>query len=111
MDRENDHLLAEERSLALHREVARRVRDDPELVARARVKVDRWLADGGLAYAYADEWRRALAGPLDALCALLVDEGEHARALRQATPFTFVVPPRERWRIWRETRRCWEAGP
>jgi len=32
-----------------------------------------------------------------------VDPGEHARELRQSTPFAGIIPPRQRWRIWRET--------
>ena len=101
MERPNDHLLAEMRSLALHREVARRVREDPGLVLHAREKVKRWSADDRMPPAYAEEWLRALEGTIDALCDLLVNEGEHARALRQVTPFSFVVSPRDRWRIWR----------
>lgn len=111
MERDNDHRLAEERSLALHREVARRLREDPALLAHARGNVERWRAQGTMAPAYAEEWRRVLDGSLDALLALLVDEGEPARALRQNSPFTFVVSPRDRRTIWRESRERWEAGP
>ena len=104
MNRENRHRLLEERSLALHREIARRLRENPALVSQARANVERWAAEGTLAPPYADAWRRLLDGPLDALLALLIDESEHARALRQTTPFPFVVSPQDRWRLWRETR-------
>ena len=110
MDRENRHRLSEERSLALHREVVRCVRDDPSLLAHARANVDRWLAQGTLAPAYAETWRRLLQGPLDALAAALVDDSERARALRQNTPFSFVLSPSARWLLWQKTRMDWEAG-
>ena len=42
--------------------------------------------------------------PLDVLVDLLEADDEPMRDLRQSSPFTFVVAPRERWRIWREVR-------
>ena len=93
MGRANRHRLLEARSLALHREVARRLRENPALLAQAREHVERWAAQGTLAPTYADAWRRLLDSPLEALLALLIDESEPARALRQTTPFTFVVAP------------------
>ena len=42
--------------------------------------------------------------PLDTLIERLSADEEAMRDLRQSSPFTFVVPPRERWRIWREVR-------
>lgn len=96
------HELAEERSLALHRVVAERVAREPGLRSGALERVDRWQAKGTLGSFYADRWRALLTGPLDTLLATLVDECQSARDLRQNTPFTFIVGPRERWRIWRE---------
>jgi len=98
------HRLAEERSLALHREVAVMLRRDPARIRDARDRVRSWLADGSVAEPYARAWSDLLEGPLDALLAVLHDEGERARALRQVTPFAGCVDPRTRWRIWREVR-------
>ena len=98
------HRLAEARSLELHRAVAAVLRREPERVAAARARVQRWRAEGSVPLPYVEAWERHLAGPLEALCAALVDEGEKARALRQVTPFAGVVDPRTRWRIWREVR-------
>jgi hypothetical protein len=44
-----------------------------------------------------------LDGPLDQLLETLTDEREAATALRQASPFSFVLDPRTRQRILRET--------
>jgi hypothetical protein len=106
-----DHRLAEERSLALHRAVAGRLRQDASLLARARARVAGWLAAGPTHPRYAQAWAEVLRLPLDELCAAITDAGEPARALRQCTPFAGVVPPRERWRIWREVRAARERAP
>ncbi|MBI5524946.1 MAG: hypothetical protein HY897_01285 [Deltaproteobacteria bacterium] len=104
------HKLADERSLELHREIARRLNDDPTIVARAREKVARWLAEGTVHPVYAQEWAAILDGPLEGLLAVLTGQDQHSTDLRHVTPFSFVVPPRERWRIWRETRERLEAA-
>jgi hypothetical protein len=74
------HELAEMRSLAIHRLVARRLQDEPRLVAAARDRVDRWLRDGSVHRAYAEEWRRLLTGPPEQLLEVLTDMGEEAGA-------------------------------
>jgi len=98
----NRHRLAEERSIELHREVAARLRADPRLVEHARERAAGWLETGEIAEPYTTLWMRILGSSLDELCEFLVDPGETARALRQCTPFSGVVDPRTRWRIWRE---------
>lgn len=98
------HRLAEERSLALHRVIAEMLARDPELAVRARERVVGWASDGLVHPHYTQAWNQLLNGPLDDLRAILVDESEHARALRQVTPFAGWVDPRTRWRIWREVR-------
>ena len=93
------HRLAEERSIALHRAVAEKLRADSSLVTRAREVVEGWRATGSVHEAYVASWAELLRLPLEELCARLVDRGEHARALRQVSPFAGVLDPRERWRI------------
>jgi hypothetical protein len=105
------HRLAEERSLAFHRRVAEKMSAEPALLARARTRVDEWLATGSVARVYASEWARLLAATPDVLRALLEDPSEHARALRQVTPFAGALPPRERWRIWREVAEANGRAP
>ena len=99
------HRLAEETSIRLHAAVARRLREDPSVRARARERVQGWLRSGEVAEPYAREWAELLERPLEALCRVLVDESERARALRQVTPFAGALDARERWRIWRDVRR------
>jgi hypothetical protein len=98
------HRLAEERSIAYHRAVAERIAREPSLLDRVRERLDGWIATGGRASSYAREWRELVDRPLPELLAFLVDEGEHARALRQSSPLAGLIEPRERWRIWEEVR-------
>jgi hypothetical protein len=53
---------------------------------------------------YAAEWRALLVGPIDALTLVLVADSEQALALRQTSPFTGVLRPKERWAIWKRVR-------
>jgi hypothetical protein len=95
------HRVAEERSLALHREVARRLWERPELLDRARERVKAWARDGSVAEFYVDAWQTVLSGSLDGVVAFLTDRGERAASLRQASPFAGVVDSQTRWRILR----------
>jgi len=104
------HGLAEQRSLELHREVVCRLAAEPQLAELAWQRVLAWQASGVLAAEYARRWLQLLGGPRETLLSLLVEDSEEARALRQSTPFTFIVPPKERWAIWRAARRRWEGG-
>jgi len=100
----NLHELAEERSLALHREVGRILARDPSAIERARVRLRDWKREGSVHPVYVDRWSRLLDGPFETLRAALEDRGEEARALRQVTPFAGVVDARKRWEIWREVK-------
>lgn len=99
-----DHALAERRSLAYHREIAARLRDDSVVLARARARVSDWLASGAVARFYAEAWCDLLARSEVEIERALCDDSESMRMLRQVTPFAGALPPRERWRIWRAAR-------
>lgn len=98
------HAVAEDVSLELHRAVAERLLARPDLLERARRRVAGWLRDGPVARPYAEAWQAILAEPVDAVARFLVDSGERARQLRQASPFAGFLSPRERWSIWRRAR-------
>jgi hypothetical protein len=99
------HAIAEETSLVLHAAVAERLRADPSLVERARLRVEGWLRDGSVAGVYAKAWREILARPVDEVARFLEDPGDRARQLRQSSPFAGVLDPRTRWAVWRRARR------
>ena len=89
------------RSLALHREVAERLRRDPELLNAARERVERWLAEGSVHAKWAESWSSILDAGLEAVIEVLTDTGSAAHDLRQVSPFAGVLDPRTRWMILR----------
>lgn len=98
------HQLAEERSLALHCEVARQLRVRPELLGTARERVRSWLELGCVSRYWAEAWNEALGGTLDEVIARITDPSQHARDLRQTSPFAGALDPRVRWEILRRFR-------
>lgn len=103
------HSLAEARSLAIHRLIAERLRQEPRIVEMARRRVESWSAEGKMSPAYASAWRRLLEGPLEGLLDVLGDPGERAAALRQCTPFVGVIDQQTRLEIWRQQRERWAS--
>lgn len=97
----------ERRSLALHRAVAAKLAADPAgVLARARRNLEvmrRANQDGG-AEAWFAEWARRLRGPLAGVIEALVSHEEHARDLRQVTPFAGVLSDEERRAIYATAR-------
>jgi hypothetical protein len=98
------HRLAEERSIAYHSVIAKRLQEQPEILEMARRRVGTWLEDRPEASFYARKWAEILAGDVSSIAAFLVERSELAIALRQSTPFAGALKPQERWKIWRETR-------
>ena len=98
------HRLSEERSVAYHRVIAERLRSQPEILEKARQRVQTWLTAGAQPPFYARKWAEILARDVPAIEAFLVDRGELATELRQSTPFAGALQPEERWRIFCETR-------
>jgi NADH:ubiquinone oxidoreductase subunit D len=98
------HRLAELRSVALHAAIGERLLRNPELVEEARRRLRATSTSLKTAHPYRVQWLRILEEPLDRVVAFLREDSERARELRQCTPFTGVITPRERWRIWRTVR-------
>jgi hypothetical protein len=98
------HRMAEHTSLALHQEVAARLRTDPAILEMARGRVEGWLRTGGAHRWYAERWAELLRGSVDALCDIMTSGSEEALALRQVSPFAGALDARTRWRIWRAVR-------
>jgi hypothetical protein len=98
------HRLAEERSIAYHRTIAERLPVQPEILEKARQRVQGWLAEREPPPFYARRWAEILAGDLASIQAFLVERSDLGYELRQSTPFAGALKPQERWKIWRETR-------
>lgn len=105
------HQLSQERSIAYHQVIAERLRDHPEILEKARQRVQTWLAASDPAPFYALRWAEILAGDPASIAAFLVSRTELAYELRQSTPFAGALQPQERWRIFNETRERLSPRP
>lgn len=87
------------RSLRLHRCAALRLAGDPSLrgVVRERLRKLREVNPHGRRYH--DRWEALLDGPLPALLRMMTGASEQADALRKESPFTVLVTPQERRRV------------
>ena len=87
------------RSLALHAAVDDRLRRDPVTVlrtARRGLRTMRTASGGRVARRLFDEWDELLEGPIAVISAVLRSTSEHARDLRQVSPFAGVLDDGER---------------
>ena len=90
------------RSIALHRAIAARLREDPERVVRqARRNLKAMVAQSPTVLPLLREWRVLLDRPMEALVPLLTNPDEWARELRHVTPFAGVLSAEERAEIYR----------
>lgn len=99
--------VSDEFSLALGRETARALVDDPDAVltaARRNLAFMRRVHGDGSADSWFDRWERLLDGPIDEVVRVLSSAAEPDRLLRQNTPFAGVVPERHRQEILRTVR-------
>ena len=106
----SDHKRIEERSLALHREIASRLNNNPDLLAIAKGNLDRWIKKNA-ELSVLREWQEILKGPLSRLLDMLVSGDEKSRRLRQSSPFCGILTPQERWKIYESyTIRAYNQG-
>jgi hypothetical protein len=95
----SDHMRLEERSLALHEEIARRLSASPELIEIAKENIARWAERDGELPPW-KEWKEILGRPVAEVIRVLRAKDEKARHLRQSSPFCGILSPMERWRIY-----------
>jgi len=95
------HEDIDRRSLALARSIVAIIDADPERngVQKARVNCGRWL--GYLPTPTLREWQAILAQDWPTIRAVLLDEGQEGRRLRQSSPFCGILSTRARWEIYR----------
>lgn len=104
---QTDH---DQRSLAWHRHVVARMRQDEMLLVKARATLDHWMSLGPKPNRnYLAIWNAAIDSGLDAVNKLATAEGEHANNLRQSSPIAGVLQSRERWAFMKEWSRKHET--
>jgi hypothetical protein len=101
----SDHQRLDARSLAMHCLVARKLLADPTLIAQARGTLTRWKVQTAAPVpSYFLEWERILEGRPQEIAAFLASMREDATRLRQSSPFTGLITPEERSRIYEAFR-------
>lgn len=95
--RRSGHDAAEERGLAYHGAVAKRL--DPALVAEARRRIERLSAEGKIHPRWAARWRELLSQPLGQIRAKIQADSQEGRDLRQNSPFAGALSELERRQI------------
>lgn len=95
----SDHERLEDRSLALHKEIAKRLSENPQLIQIAKANLDRWVERDGDLPVWR-EWREILNGPPKKVISMLISDDEESKRLRQSSPFCGILAPRERWCIY-----------
>ena len=101
----SDHQRLDARSLAMHCLVARKLLANPVLIAQARSTLARWRAQVAEPVpSYFLEWGRILEGSPGEIAAFLASMREDATRLRQSSPFTNLLTPEERARIFEAFR-------
>lgn len=96
----SDHVRVDERSLAMHRLVAGKVREDPALLDTARENRRRWRKTEGHPSLTLAEWADILSGPAAQVARFLVERSERATRLRQSSPFAGILTEAERQTIY-----------
>jgi len=95
----SEHKRIEERSLRLHKKIARRLHEDPQLLQIAKGNLIRWIARDGET-PVGREWSEILKGPLSQVLRVLLSPDERGARLRQSSPFRGILSPKERWKIY-----------
>lgn len=103
----NDWLASQffldEFSLRLHREIAERLRRNPnEILHIAKENLNRWLAAQGDVAALL-EWKNLLENVAsERLIKIITQETEEGQRLRSSSPFAGILSEAEREAIWRK---------
>lgn len=104
-----DHAFRERQSLALNSAVAQRLAAEPRaVIERARGTLARWKSMPGVWCGDLGKWEAILdqadfASVCDQVRQMLTGTDEMAVRLRQSSPFSVQLAPRERWKILRDT--------
>jgi hypothetical protein len=96
----SDHRRLDERSLALHRLIAKKIEASPALLDKARDNLHRWQQASASPSPALAEWEQVIRGPIHQVIALLIQPSERATRLRQSSPFCGILTDAERRAIY-----------
>jgi hypothetical protein len=90
------HQEIEQRSLRLAQAVARKIDHDPGQLELVREWARHQSSSG------VREWLGLLDRPWEQIRAVLLQEDEEGKRLRQSSPFVGILTPQERWSLYRD---------
>lgn len=91
------HQAIDDRSLALHRLVAAKLRRNPKLLQKPRTVLARWRRNScSRSDPYLAAWEEVLQRGLEATLELALSDSELGRAMRQSSPLCGVLQEDER---------------
>jgi len=92
------HRELDERSLALHRIVVGKLRQDEALMEKVQGILDHWyLVASPRTHGYLSEWRQVAAQGVEACIATAIEDSERGAAMRQASPLACLLSHQERF--------------
>ncbi len=99
------HDLIDRRSLELHRLVAEKIRQQPELMDFVRERLNRSLSEPRLSDSCKEslrEWRTLLSvHSLSEILDLITEDSDEGQRLRHSTPFSGILSQPERLEVFR----------
>jgi hypothetical protein len=99
------HQELDQRSLAMHRLVAEKIRADTSLIVEAEAVLKRWYQTvSPRTFVYLDAWQRLLLSGVEPCLAVATEDSERAAALRQASPLACLLSNQERFAFLKEWR-------
>lgn len=87
------------RSRRLHEVAARRLLREPGLLDIARARLDELRTVNPHGRVYHDRWHELISAPRERLLKAMTEDSEAADALRKESPFTILVPAKDRRRV------------
>jgi hypothetical protein len=100
------HQELDQRSLALHRLVADKMRHDAALLEKAKSILARWYeTTSPRTHVYLFQWQQLFEQGLDVCLAAATEDSEYAAALRQASPLACLLTNQERFAFF----KSWSA--
>jgi len=94
----SDHIRIDERSLALHKVIAEKLLQNPDLLQKGKENIKRWRSQGVESSAF-KEWEDIIDKGIKDTVAALKSNNEKYIRLRQSTPFTGMLTTEERKNI------------
>lgn len=101
---QNKHEIIDQRSIALHALVSKKLRENPLLLELARKNIEGYLTNTNNSAPYYLKWKMLLDGPFEKLLAVILLDSQEMRAMRQCSPFAGILTPQERWAVYAKFR-------